>query len=205
MAVTFAEMRARVSNVLKRKDVTVALLDQAITDSVRRIQRTLRTPMTESQAEAVVPTNFAGALNVPNDLLNLISIQIDGRELEQRSITEIRQLQKAPGGNTSLYYTRVAGQWLVAPSPPPGTLVHIDYHRDLSKLVNPTDTNVLLDVCPDLVMYGALIVLGDWAQDPRQANWAQGFATHFAEIQEQADRDLILNMSVAPLHRAGDY
>jgi hypothetical protein len=196
MAVTLADIRARVLDVSKRKDIPLATLDRFITDAIRRIQRTLRTPMTEAQAEMTAPVNFQGRVNVPPDLLNLISLQVGGVELQMRSITEVNRFQKIGVGHSNCF-ARVGGQYLVAPIPVQGTLIHIDYHQDLSVLVNDTDTNILIDVVPDLVMYGTLISLGDWALDQaRQATWAQAFATMFTEIQEQADRDILINASI---------
>lgn len=189
-------MRERVLDVLKRKDVPVKTLDRAITDAIRRIQRTLRTPMTEALAEGVVSSTFSGKVNVPNDLLNLISLQVGGVELTQRAISEVIRVQSA-GIGCSAFYTRVAGQYLIAPEPAKGTKITIHYHRDFATIDDVNDSNILMEVCPELVMYGALVTLADWSLDPtRQAAWAQGFATHFGEIQEQADRDLLLNASI---------
>ncbi|MFK5596843.1 hypothetical protein ACFZ8E_07540 [Methylobacterium sp. HMF5984] len=201
MPITLGDIRARVIDSLKRRDVPLATLDRFITDGIRRIQFNLRTPLSEAQAEVVTSGSFTGKVNVPNDLLNLISLQVNGMELTQRSVSEVRRVQTQVGIGQPTYYCRVENQFLIAPLPGPGALVHIDYHQDFAALVNETDTNPLIDVCPQLVTWGALINAGDWSLDPaRQAAWAQGFATAFAEIQEQADRDILLNASMAPCH-----
>lgn len=200
MAVTLANIRQRVLARLHRNDLTQSQLDEFIVNAVRRIQQSLRTPMNEGQAVATVPMGADGKINVPADLLNLIWVSVRGRELTQRSFSEVNRLNfEIPQGVTHAeYFCRIGGQYIVSPIPPAGTTVDIYYYRELSPLVNDNDTNILIDVAPDLVTYGALIDAADWSIDPdRMAIWNEGFTTRFAEIQDMAERDVLADASMS--------
>jgi hypothetical protein len=198
MAVTLASIRKRVLARLHRKDLTTDQLDEFIVDALRRIQQSLRTPMSEGQATATIAVNSSGTIAVPEDLLNLIWITVDGREVAERSITEINQYRREfPRGHETEFYVRVGSNYLLAPRPAEGSVVEIYYYRDLAPLVNADDTNILIEVAPDLVVYGALISAADWSIDPdRMALWNEGFTTRFAELQDMADRDTLVNASI---------
>nr|WP_128083370.1 hypothetical protein [Methylobacterium sp. B34] len=168
-------------------------------NSIRRIQRSLRTPMSEGQATATIVLGSSGRIDVPSDLLNLIWISVNGRELTERSFSEINRYNHTfpQGVGRTEYYCRVGGQYIIAPRPGAGTAVDIYYYRDLAPLVNDTDTNALIDVAPDLVTYGALIDAADWSIDPdRMSIWNEAFTTLFAEIQDMAERDVLANASI---------
>lgn len=199
MAVTLANIRQRVLARLNRKDLTQSQLDEFIQNSIRRIQQTLRTPMNEGQAAATLVIGSSGKIDVPSDLLNLIWISVNGRELSERSFSEINHYNRAfPQGMSHCeYYCRLGGQYIIAPIPGAGTEVDIYYYRDLAPLVNDNDTNILIDVAPDLVTYGALIDAADWSLDPdRMAIWNEAFTTRAAEVQDMADRDVLANASI---------
>jgi molybdopterin converting factor small subunit len=199
MAITLANIRSRVLARLHRKDLTQDQLDEFIQNAIRRIQRSLRTPISEGQAVATIPMGSDGRVNVPSDLLNLIWISVRGHELSERSFSEVNRYNyEFPQGSTHTeYYVRVGNQYIVAPVPLTGTNVDIYYYRDLAPLVNDNDTNALIDVAPDLVTYGALIDAADWSLDPdRMAIWNEGFTTTFAEIQAMAERDVLANASI---------
>lgn len=206
MPTTLADIRSRVLRVIKRKDIPVADLNEWISDAVRRIQRTLRTPMDEALSRAIVPTTGAKAINVPGNLVNLLSLQVDGVELKMRSITEIKALQDQPAAQ-SLYYTREASTYLIAPVPRPGAVVTILYRADQNSLSQDTDTMKLFDIAGDLVMYGALIRGADWSIDDRRlTTWNNIYNTLFVELQDMADRDELLNASIAPAYNSnGDW
>lgn len=199
MAITLANIRSRVLARLHRKDLTQEQLDEFITNSIRRIQRSLRTPMSEGEAVATIPMGSDGMVNVPSDLLNLIWISVEGRELSARSFSEVNRYnyEFPQGTHHAEYFVRVGGQYIVAPIPRTGSSVDIHYYRDLAPLVADNDTNALIDVAPDLVTYGALIDAADWSLDPdRMAIWNEGFTTTFAEVQAMAERDVLANASI---------
>lgn len=207
MPTTLADIRERVKNVLKRKDPSTDIYDEWIRDAVRRIQRTLRTPLDEAVSPAaLIPDGFNGRINVPGNLLNLISLQVDGHELEMRAISEVKDLQTRPAA-PALYYAREGGQYLIAPIPHQGSKVTIHYRADTDNFTAPTDSIRLFDIASDLVMYGALIRGADWSIDDRRLNtWNGIYNTLFVELQDMADRDELLNASMAPAYNSnGDW
>ncbi|KQT82433.1 hypothetical protein [Methylobacterium sp. Leaf466] len=207
MPVTLADIRVRVLDDLKRNDVLRSLastadytrLDRWIRDSVRRIQRTLRTPIDEAISEATIPEGFTGAVNVPGNLLEPISIQVDGRVLEMRGITEVKALQRHQTAGRAMYCAREAGQYLIAPLPSPGSVVTIVYRADFNNVGAPTDSLKLFEVADDLVTLGALISAASWSIDDKRLNtWNTMFNTLFIELQDMSDRAELLNASIRP-------
>lgn len=207
MPVTLADIRARVLDDLKRKDVTTATLDRWIMDGVRRIQRSLRTPMDEAISVAIIPEGFAGAISVPGNLIEAISLQVDGRELEMRSVTEVKALQTANGTHQARFYVREADQYLIAPLPPVGAKFLINYRADPANPVAATDSLKLFDVAPDLVTVAALINGSKWSiDDKRLITFNSMYNALFAELQDLADRAELLNASIRPAYDAnGDW
>lgn len=207
MPETLASIRNRVLDDLKRDDVTRAAdgsytdfrrLDRWINDSIRRIQGLLKTPMTERVARAIVPDASTGRVVIPADLVGLINLFADGRILGQVSPTEVNAARRGAPGYPSIFYKQ-AGQYVLGPSPAAGVVIDIEYFGTLSELVLPTDTNILLEVAPDLVTLGALVAGGGWSYDPaNQTRWADLFTTRFKELQEQADRDILNSAAISP-------
>lgn len=196
MAVTLADIRTRVSKVLKRgAAVKTEDLDEWISDGVRRIQRTLRTPLDLASAEATVPAGWNGHLSIPGNLLNLHSIQVDGQELTMRAVSDVKRAQSYPSPNAPTMYCVEVGTYLIAPIPQAGSKITVIYTADAyGELNNPTISLKLFDVAADLVTYAALIRAADWSlDDARLAKWNNIYNVLFAELQDMADRDDLNN------------
>ena len=201
MASSLLDIQTRVLDTLKRKDVTQTQLQRWITDSIRRIQRTLRTPMDEAVTTAIVPEGFDGAISIPGNLVELISLRCDGRELEMRSPSEVNQWQRAGYQGHAQYYCRHGGEWQIAPVPPAGSKVEVYYRADWANVTQPTDNLKLFDVAADLVTVGALLQAADWSVDPkRMSMWNSEYNSLFLELQDLYDRTVLLNAVISPCY-----
>jgi hypothetical protein len=154
----FSGVQTSVSNLLNRRDTTTAQLQQFIQTAIMRIQRELRTPMQEKSVIVTIGENFAG-LPIPTDFLELIDIipvttPFNQIRLQKCDITRALQTAAVPGFPE--VYCRQGGLWILGPSPQLNDQIQIDYYAEFTPLVNPTDTNILITVAWDLVVYGAL-------------------------------------------------
>ncbi len=133
---------------------------------------------------------------MPSNLLNLIAIEVDGVELQMRSLTEVNLLQRTVD-HPCRYYARQGGVYLLAPMPQPGSVATLFYRADFNNIVQDTDTCPLFDVAPDLVVAGALISGNLFALDDAQTSkYNSAFTALFQELQDMADRDDLLNASI---------
>ena len=74
---TYAELKAQFTAILNRTDITDALSATFMNMGMQRFQRDLRTPLQEVSQDTIVGLTFNGLL-VPTDLIEMISIQVDG-------------------------------------------------------------------------------------------------------------------------------
>jgi hypothetical protein len=156
--VLFSDVQTSVSNLLNRRDTTTAQLQQFIQTAIMRIQRELRTPMQEKSVIVTIGAGFAG-LPIPTDFLELIDLipvttPFNQIRLQKCDITRALQTAAVPGFPE--VYCRQGGLWILGPSPQLNDEIQIDYYAEFTPLVNPTDTNILITVAWDLVVYGAL-------------------------------------------------
>ncbi len=152
-------------------------------------------------------TVFTGAIQIPGNLVELISLQCDGHELTMRPVTEVKALQATGFPAPARYYTREVGSYLIAPIPPTGSQIEMTYRADFGDIVQDTDTCRLFDVAPECVTYAALTYAGAYAIDPdRMATWNQMYGVLLAEVQDLAYRAELLNASVRPAFNTnGDW
>ncbi|GMA79270.1 hypothetical protein GCM10025880_56870 [Methylorubrum aminovorans] len=96
MPTTLADIRNRVLRKLARHNMPVSLVNQWIGDAVRRIQQTIRVPIDEALTQVVTDEGFNGLIDIPTEMTELLSLRVNGIELEQRSITEINAQRALP-------------------------------------------------------------------------------------------------------------
>ena len=76
--------------------------------------------------------------------------------------------------------------FLLHPQPTSGTLT-LYYHGEFPALSADSDTNVLTDAAPDLIIYAALTFASDFYLDARAELFEVKFTQFLTELQEQAN------------------
>ena len=93
------ELRTHIKDVLNRTDVTDALVDTFIFQTLSRIQRLLRIPSMEKTATQTVAGGYDGFV-IPNDFLEIISIRAQGqpvcRKLEYSEFLALSNVEGTP-------------------------------------------------------------------------------------------------------------
>lgn len=184
-------MKAQFTGLLNRRDLTPALTKIFFDQSISRCQRDLRIPAMEKSVTATIGNLFSAGLDVPGDLLQLISISDTKRayELSRRSLAEVLKViqQSAPG--CSRVFARRVSKYLIAPLPIKGDVLRMDYYATFSPLVEDADSNVLSDVASDLIIYGALTYAATYFLDKRLAEFEARFSQIYNALDVQALRD----------------
>jgi hypothetical protein len=219
MAQTYAQLQATVQSKLNRRDVTTQQIQDAINIGIQRAQRLLNVPASEAVVDYTwlsTDTKFA----IPGDYLKMVTLSVDGgKPLDRVSLREARRNAFATGnpGDTPTVlngipsqYARDAGYLLIAPIPMAGAVIELVYNNNFPSLVNPTDTNWLSDIAPDVIVHGALSDLGVTFTDPRRADgawgkgWESTFITAIEDLNNQAMADELTNAQVAPVSHLYD-
>lgn len=186
----YSDLQAKVSGLLNRRDATPTQIQGWIQDSIQRIQRELRCPAMEQVVDVTIGSYslpYPG-LPIPSDLLELIDLlDHHGNRITKEDVSRVSYLSRE--ASVPRYYYRLAGRWLLGPAPQVGHTIRIVYYAEIGALVNPTDENVITDIAPDLISYGALSYAGDFFVDKRTSQWESRYSQIIQAIQGMADAD----------------
>jgi len=179
------QIRVHFLALLNRSDCPDALADIFIDQATTRIQRVLRTPAQEAQQTY----NISGAtasVAIPNNLLEIMSVYMDGSSLTRIPHHEMLQAQKTGELGTPRFMCRQQGNILLHPQPTTGT-VFLDYYAEFPPLATDTDSNALTAIASDILTYTALSYAADYFLDERAAIFEQKSGQFLAELQEQSN------------------
>ena len=198
----YGNLKTHFKNLLNRSDVTDALAGTFIDQGIGRIQRQLRTPMSENTLEFTI-TSQTETITLPADFLELISLYYDTSELTRITMKQYREYTGNIYTGTPRYFARQGEKLYLYPQPSSGTLV-MYYHSEFSPMTVDSDENIVAKVAPDLVIYAALTYASDWFLDERAELFENKFNQFMLEVQEQAN-DQELNGSLQVINASYKY
>lgn len=194
---TYGEVKADFLSLLNRRDITTGETTAFLQNAIARIQRNLRIPAMEAGVDLEIDADYSTGVSIPTDYLQLIRIvNSQGKELDRADMSTVKSLALASGVPT--VYARQGAYWVLGPAPTEGETLRIDYYAQFAAVSEAADENTLTIIAPDLIMYGALSFAGERFNDKRQPAWEQRYQTSFVELQDQGDRDELLNSVVSP-------
>ena len=179
------QIRAHFLALLNRSDCPDPLADTFIEQATTRVQRVLRTPAQEAQQTYTI-TGPTSSVTIPNNLLEIISVYMDGVALTRIPHHEMLQAQRTGEQGTPRLMCRQQGQILLHPQPTTGT-VYLDYYAEFPPLATDTDSNALTAIASDILTYTALSYAADYFMDERAALFEQKSGQFLAELQEQSN------------------
>ena len=178
------QIRAHFLALLNRSDCPNTLADTFIDQATTRIQRVMRTPAMEAQQTYTI-SGQTSEITLPANLLEIISIYMDGNALTRIPHHEMLQAQKTGELGTPRQMCRQSVQVLLHPQPTTGT-VFLDYYREFPALATDADTNALTETASDILTYTALSYAADYFMDERAAIFEQKSGQFLAEMQEHS-------------------
>lgn len=195
---TYGEVKTEFTSLLNRRDITAAQTTTFVQNALRRAQRNLRVPAMEQAVEVEIGDDYAG-LPLPSDYLQLIRlVNSDGEELERVDLTTANARAETTG--VPKVFCRQGSKWVLGPTPLEDDTVRIDYFGQFEDLEEDADENWLTEIAPDLLVYGALSFAGKHFNDRRRQEWEQMYRDIFLELQDQGDRDELINAVVMPAY-----
>ena len=87
----YGDLKSHFNDLLNRSDITTALTTRFIDQGIARIQRQLRTPMSERVFNVTI-TGQTESLTLPSDFIEIISLYKDEYELERVSMRKYREV-----------------------------------------------------------------------------------------------------------------
>ena len=195
------QFKALLNNGIVNNNPT--LVSTFVNQGIQRIQRELRVPFMEKQVLYTIPSTYT-KLSIPNDLLQLISIQVDRDgdgvyEYELQRVDMNRAMSASQEAGPPSIYARQGAAWYLGPRPSEGDKVLIAYYCEFPALINDTDENTMTKVAWDACVYAALVAATSYLNDERKAQFEQDFQRIMATLQDQADSDeLTADAAVRP-------
>lgn len=189
------EVKAQFKGLLNNTVVNnnAALVTLFISQGIMRIQRELRVPFMEREYIYTIPADYE-RLEIPEDLLELISMQVDKDndgiieyELQRTDMNRVMYASQLPGDPR--FFARQAGYWHLGPRPGEGDLVQITYHAAFDALVADEDTNALTERAWDAVVYSSLVAAAEYLNDDRLPAFDARYRQIVGALQAEADAD----------------
>lgn len=182
--------------------------------SMKEGLRLVRSPMTQKEAflpvvngEAFVPTDY-----LQGEYCYLLNGNLSIRETSREEITYMNNSNKMATLDSvkEILFARVGQKYKFYPQSfstaiaselegnESGLAVVLGYYYDLPMLVNNTDTNPLLVLCPELILYGALKHACVFMRDTdSEKMWLDRQTAGYKQLNEQIQSEKISTGAVA--------
>ena len=180
----YGDIKSHFDAVINRSDITPALTTLFIDQGIARIQRQLRTPMSERVLTVSITTQTT-SLTLPADFLEIVSLYYDEYELQRVSMQRFRQLNAHQHTGKPQFFCREGAELLLYPQPTSGDLV-LYYHAEFPQMVNNADENALAKSASDLIIYSAATFAADYYLDERAPLFEAKYQQILDDLQNQA-------------------
>ena len=178
-------IRTHFKELLNRSDITDSLADTFISQSITRIERTLRIPPMERRQAITIDAQVSHVV-VPNDLLEMIDVYYAFTVLSRIPLHEMLSMKDVGQTGTPRHFSIQGENLLLYPEPTVGTLT-ISYYGEFTAMTSDSDENALAKTASDIIIYGALGYAADYYLDERAQTFDGKFGQMMTEIQEQAN------------------
>ena len=203
---SFGKLKRRLQALINRKDVTDQIAGDFITDAVADLERQVRIGPMETILEQSAWPEGRNAMVIPNNFIESINLFTDSSELVQVDLGEFLAMPDV--GGTPTVFAKIAGRFLLRPTPQDGLKVYLHYYRQLTGLASDEDKNVWTDACFNAVLYTAAGLAADFYQmedsvAARFAGRASGYVQAIAS--QDLDEKWSGRLAISPPQDLGDY
>lgn len=197
---TYNKLVAAIGDWVNRTDL-VDIIPQFISLTESEVTRTLRVPAMERRLLTDV-TN--GVVLLPFDYLeakNIFYISNGGRKtIERTNFSKVSQILSNTGsavGGFPTHFARTGTQLVIAPAVSDGTgVIELEYYTSIPSIVpdariptiDPDGSNWLLDMAPEVYLFGALHEASMYIKDLERAEYWRGkFDLAVNKLQRMSD------------------
>ena len=174
---TYAELQTTIAGYLARSDLTTQIPD-FITLAETRLRRDLRIRQMLSTT-TLTCTSGTATVNIPSDFLEVKDFVVTGNPvmpLNYESPSLFSRNSRSMDAGKPLNYTVLASTFKLAPIPDSNYTLSLVYSIAPPFLSTSNTSNTFLTVCPDLLLYGALIEAEPYLMNDARINtWGTMF------------------------------
>lgn len=185
----YSDLKDTIASYLARSDLT-----NQIPDFIRLAEIRLRRELRIRQMLKSSVTNTTGGdqtISLPIDFLQLRDLFVVTnpiRDLEYVTPSVFSRNGRVTESGLPVYYTIIANEFKFAPVPDSDYTVRMLYYYAPEYLTDTNPSNTFLAVCPDLLLYGALVEAeGYLMNDPRIQVWAGMYDRGVASLSSADD------------------
>ena len=169
---SYDNLKTNIADYLARQDLTDKI-PMFVALAEKRLNRDLRLRQTLQQSTYTLDSGFQ--VPTPSDFLEMKDIHIDGNpivNLNFKTVSQFYRLANVSGSGDPINYTLVSNNFVLAPRPTGSSVINMTYYK-IPKILSDTNaSNEYLDVCPDLLLYAALVESAPFLMnDERLTTW----------------------------------
>ena len=174
---TYAELQTTIAEYLARSDLTTQIPDFIRLAEVR-LRRDLRIRQMLTST-SLTCTSGTATVTIPSDFLEVKDFVVTGnpvRPLNYESPSLFSRNSRSMDAGKPLDYTVLASTFKLAPIPDSNYTLSLVYSAAPPFLSTSNTSNTFLTVCPDLLLYGALIEAEPYLMNDARINtWGTMF------------------------------
>ena len=180
---SYNNLKENISNYLARQDLTEQI-PMFISLAEKRLNRDLRLRQTLQQSTYSMTSGYE--VPTPADFLELKDIHLEGNPPITLTFQTVSQFYRDAAVNTQgqpVKYTLIADNFVLAPQPTASSVVNMTYYKIPMPLSDANPSNEYLEVCPDLILYAALVESAPFLMDDaRLVTWEQLYTRGLTSI-----------------------
>ena len=187
---TYAELKSAVADFLNRDDLTNTI-DTFIGMAEAQLNRDVRHWKMEQRSTAEIDDQY---LTLPTDWLETIRITMQDTvpyvlNLASRDQIEEYRLRGANVSGKPVYYSHIAGEIELYPTPDATYDVELLYTQKIEALSDSNTSNWLLALAPDLYLYAVLMETAIYLHDDdRIAAYASIYQSKLAALNAESKK-----------------
>ena len=186
---TYAELQTSIADWLNRSDLTAQIPD-FISLAEAEFTRTLRHRKMITRSDATIDSEYSAT---PADWMQTQQLILKTNPVTAleyvtgEALNQLKATSSAVG--RPAYYTNIGTEIQVFPSPDASYTAELVYFRNVPVLSDGNTTNWLLQLAPDLYLYGTLLQSAPYLRDDeRIPTWASLYAKKVLDIEESDQR-----------------
>lgn len=196
---TYSDLVSAVTEYLARdQDATlIARIPDFITLCEAKLNRLLLHPSMETRSTATVDTtdDEPEFVTLPGDFQSMRRVRLSGvtgkprLEFMAQSQLEDYRYSIDNVSDQPVYYTIVGDEMELAPTPGEDYTIEMVYRANLDGLTSSNATNWLIELAPDVYLYGTLLEAAAYVQDDsRLSVWGTAFTSALEQLNMHGNR-----------------
>jgi hypothetical protein len=187
---TYSELKSAVADFLNRDDITDTI-PTFIAMAEATINRDLRHWRMEQRSTAEIDDQY---LTLPTDWLETIRLTVKDTVPYPMNLASKSQIEdyRFKGNNVAgkpLYYTHIAGELELFPTPDATYDIELLYKQKVEALSDSNTSNWLLSEAPDLYLYATLVETAIYLRDDeRLASFGALYQSKLDAVNRQSNR-----------------